>query len=47
MMALRRASLPSQQGQFARKPMICVLTAVVLTAGFWAGLIWAAERLYG
>ena len=45
-------SLPSAHPQtevrdFRRNPVICVAFTLILSAIFWAGLIWAAVRLYG
>ncbi|MDR3513702.1 MAG: hypothetical protein P4L73_18860 [Caulobacteraceae bacterium] len=33
--------------EFVRNPVTCIVVTVVLSVTFWAGLIWAAQRLYG
>lgn len=30
-----------------RNPVTCIAVTLAVFAVFWAGLIWAAERLYG
>jgi hypothetical protein len=35
------------EADFQRKPMTCLAIAVGVSTVFWAGLIWAAIRLYG
>lgn len=36
-----------QRGDVVRNPIVCAAVAVGLSATFWAGLIWVAQRLYG
>jgi hypothetical protein len=32
--------------EFQRRPLTCLAAALLLSAVFWIGLIWAAVRLY-
>jgi hypothetical protein len=47
MRAFTPAETRPQPRDFRRNPLTCVVLAVVLSATFWAGLIWAAQRFYG
>lgn len=45
--SLQSAHHPSEQRETARHPAACVALTLAVAIVFWAGLIWAAVRLYG
>ena len=47
-MGLLRSALPrAEAAEFQRNPVTCVAVTLAVATVFWAGLIWAAVRLYG
>lgn len=47
MRPLQSAHNPSEQRETARHTAACVALTLAVATVFWAGLIWAALRLYG
>jgi hypothetical protein len=45
--SLQSAQNPSEQRESAHHPAACVALTLAVSTVFWAGLIWAALRLYG
>ena len=47
MSPLSSAHPHTDQRDVAHGPVACVALTIVISTVFWAGLIWAALRLYG
>jgi len=45
--SLQSAHSHSEDRDAAYSPVACVALTIVMSTVFWAGLIWAALRLYG
>jgi hypothetical protein len=45
--SLQSAHHSSEHRETARHPAACVALTIAVATVFWAGLIWAALRLYG
>jgi len=45
--SLQSAQHASEQRQSVLHPAACVALTIAVATVFWAGLIWAAMRLYG
>jgi hypothetical protein len=47
MSPLSSAHQPTDDREAAHSPAACVILTIAIATVFWAGLIWAAVRLYG
>jgi hypothetical protein len=45
--SLQSAHSRSENRDIAHSPAACVVLTILIATVFWAGLIWAAVRLYG